>query len=126
MLLREMKIPGPDHPIAIAPTEGRVIVRFAGKVIADSSNALTLKEASYPGVQYIPRGDVDPSILKKSPTTSWCPYKGEASYYSLSADGSTSNDAIWSYEQPHDAVASIRGYMAFYPNRVESIEVEPA
>jgi uncharacterized protein (DUF427 family) len=90
-------------------------------VIADTVHALFLREAKYPAVQYIPRNDVDLSALVRSETTSYCPYKGEASYFSIPSGGGRSVDAVWSYEAPHDAVAEIKDYLAFYPDRVEGI-----
>ncbi len=112
-------IPSPTHPITITPNPDRVIVTVNGQVIADTTAALTLQEASYPPVQYIPRQDTDMAALARSTTTSYCPYKGEASYYSIPAGGARSVDAIWTYETPHEAVAEIAGYLAVYPNRVD-------
>ena len=116
-----VKIPGPDHPITIEPASKRVVVRSGDKVIADTVHALFLREAKYPAVQYIPRNDVDLSALVRSETTSYCPYKGEASYFSIPSGGGRSVDAVWSYEAPHDAVAEIKDYLAFYPDRVEGV-----
>ncbi len=116
-------IPGPDHPITVPPTAGRVIVTLGGRVVADSTRALTLKEASYPAVQYIPREDADAGLLQRSDHASYCPYKGEASYFSLPSGGERSVNAIWTYEQPHDAVAAIRDHLAFYPDRIDAIEI---
>jgi uncharacterized protein (DUF427 family) len=118
-----VKIPGPDHPISITPTQGNVTVILEGQVIARSSNALTLQEASYPPVQYIPRKDVDLTQVTATDHTSYCPYKGQASYYSIAAGGQRSVNAIWSYEEPHDAMAAIKDYMAFYPDRVDAIDI---
>jgi uncharacterized protein (DUF427 family) len=95
-------------------------------VIADSRNALSLKEASYPAVLYIPRADVDMSLLTSTDHSTYCPYKGDCSYYSIPAGGERSKNAIWTYENPYDAVAEIKDHMAFYPDRVDSIEVAPA
>ncbi len=122
MSAQPMKIPGPDHPIAIAPNPKHVVVMWNGRVIADSRKALTLNEASYPPVAYIPRDDVDMALLTRTLHKSFCPYKGEASYYSVAFDGKRSENAIWSYEDPSDAVGEIKGYVAFYPDRVDSIE----
>ncbi|MFK0329938.1 DUF427 domain-containing protein [Rhizobium sp. NPDC090275] len=122
MSAQPMKIPGPDHPITIEPNPKRVMVRWNDRVIADSRKALTLKEASYPAVFYIPRSDVDMTLLAHSMHKSFCPYKGEASYYSIASDGERSENAVWSYEDPSDAVSEIKGYVAFYPDRVGSIE----
>ena len=122
MTERNIKIPGPDHPIAIKANPGRVIVTLGGRVIADTSEALTLREASYPPVQYIPRKDVDMAGLRRSGTTTHCPYKGEAAYFSIPAGGERSVDAIWTYEAPYDAVAEIKDHLAFYPDRIDAIE----
>lgn len=91
---RAIKVPSPDHPITVSRTLGRVAVTLGGKVIADTVEALTLQEASYPAVQYIPRKDVDMSALTRSETNTYCPYKGEASYFSILAGGARSIDAI--------------------------------
>ncbi len=123
---RQTKIPGPDHPITITPTPGHVVVKLAGRIVADTHRALTLKEAAYPPVQYIPLADVDPALLASSDHTTWCPYKGEASYYSLPVGGDRSVNAIWSYLAPHAAVAEIKDHVAFYPDRIDTIEVLPA
>ncbi len=123
---RQTNIPGPDHPIIITPTDGQVVVTLNGRMVADTRRALTLKESTYPAVQYIPLADVDPELLAASDHTTWCPYKGEASYYSLPIGGARSVNAIWSYRQPHDAVAAIKDHVAFYPDRIDAIEVQPA
>jgi uncharacterized protein (DUF427 family) len=119
-----MKIPGPDHPITVAPAAGRVTVTFAGKVIADSRNALTLKEANYAPVQYIPREDVKMEFLTPSEHESYCPYKGEASYYSLECAERSEENAVWCYREPYKAVEAVAGHLAFYPNKVDKIEVQ--
>jgi uncharacterized protein (DUF427 family) len=126
MSARVIKIPGPDHPITIAPNASRVIVTLGGKVIADTTRALTLREASYPAVHYIPRADVDMAVLSRSDTHSYCPYKGEASYFGIPAGGTRSVDAIWTYEEPYDSVSAIRDHLAFYPDRVDAIEERAA
>jgi uncharacterized protein (DUF427 family) len=119
---RPIRIPGPDHPISIAPNPKRVVVRVAGRVVADTRNALVLREASYPGVQYIPRRDADMTLLARTTHATYCPYKGECAYYSIPAGGARAANAVWSYEAPYDAVAAIRDHLAFYPDRVDSIE----
>jgi uncharacterized protein (DUF427 family) len=121
MTNREHKIPGPDHPITIERNSKKVVVRVAGTVIADTKNALTLREANYPPVQYIPRSDVQMSMLQRTDHATYCPYKGECSYYSIPAGGERTVNAVWTYEKPYDAVAEIAEYVAFYPNRVDSI-----
>ena len=113
--------PGPDHPITVTPNPGRVVVKVAGQVVADTTRALTLQEASYPAVQYIPRADVDMALLQRTDHASYCPYKGDASYFSIPAGGARSVNAVWSYEHPYPAVADIKDHVAFYPDRVDSI-----
>jgi uncharacterized protein (DUF427 family) len=115
--------PGPSHPITISAAPGPVRIRFNGEVIAESNNALALHEANYRPVFYIPRADVRPELLHKTGHASHCPYKGDASYYTIEADGRRSENAIWSYEAPFPAVAAIAGHLAFYPDRVDSIEL---
>ena len=123
--MKTMKIPGADHPITIEPSESRVRVSVAGRVVADTRAALTLRESDYPAVQYIPRGDVDMSLLERTDEESHCPYKGDASYFSVPIGGKRSVNAIWTYEHPYDAVAQIKDYVAFYPDRVDAIEELP-
>ncbi len=113
--------PGPDHPITVTPNRDRIVVTVAGKVVADTTRALTLKEASYPAVQYIPRADVDMALLQRTDHASYCPYKGDASYFSIPAGGDRSVNAVWTYEHPYPAVAEIKEHVAFYPDRVDSI-----
>lgn len=122
---RPVKIPGPDHPITVEPNPSRVVVKLNGKTIADTRDALTLREADYPPVQYIPRKDVDMSLLERTDHSTHCPYKGEASYYSIPLGGDRSKNAIWTYETPHPAMRAIKGHVAFYPDRVDSIEERP-
>jgi uncharacterized protein (DUF427 family) len=119
-----MKTPSPDHPITIAPNPRRVRVRFGGRVVADTARALTLKEANYPPVQYIPREDADMSAFTRTAHHTHCPYKGEASYFTLSTDDRTAENAVWSYEQPLPAVKEIADHLGFYANRVDAIEEE--
>ncbi len=119
---KPIKIPGPDHPISIERNFSRVIVSVAGRVIADTREALTLSEAHYPAVDYIPRKDVDMTLLARTDRTTYCPYKGDAAYFSIPAGGERSIDAVWTYEAPYPAVEAIRGHLAFYPDRVEITE----
>lgn len=112
-----MKIPGPDHPIHIALNARKVRVLVADVVIAESKKALALREASYPEVQYIPRADADMTKLTKTSRASHCPYKGDATYYSITAGGRTLENAVWSYETPFPAVQEIAGHLAFYPDK---------
>jgi uncharacterized protein (DUF427 family) len=118
---KQIRLPGPDHPISIERNPARVVVSAVGRVVADTRNALTLREADYPPVQYIPREDVDLSLLKRTDYATYCPYKGECSYYSVPAGGKKSVNAVWTYENPYPAVAQIKGHVAFYPDRVDEI-----
>lgn len=111
--------PGPDHPITVTPNPERITVKVGGAPLADTRRALTLKEASYPAVQYIPREDVDMTLLQRSDHATYCPYKGDCSYFSLPALGERGVNAVWTYEHPYAAVAGIKGHLAFYPDRVE-------
>jgi uncharacterized protein (DUF427 family) len=126
MTEQTIKIPGPGHPITIERNENRVIVTLNGRVIADTRAALTLREARYPPVHYIPREHVDMTALARSATKSYCPYKGEAAYFSIPSGGERSIDAIWTYEAPYDAVAEIKNHLAFYPGRINAIEERTA
>jgi uncharacterized protein (DUF427 family) len=119
---KPVRIPSADHPITVTPTKGRVVVKAAGRTIVDTRKALTLQEANYPAVQYVPRADADMAQLTRTAHTTYCPYKGDASYYSLAG----AENAVWSYESPHPAMAEIKDYLAFYPNRVDSIEIGEA
>jgi uncharacterized protein (DUF427 family) len=117
-----VKIPGPDHPITVGKNPDRVVVKVGDQVIADTRDALSLQEASYPAVQYIPRKDVDLTLLERTDHQTYCPYKGDASYYSVLPAGEVGVNAVWTYEEPYDAVADISEYIAFYPTKV-SIEI---
>lgn len=119
---KDIKVPGPDHPITVEPNPHRVVVTLGGQVIADTRSALTLREANYPAVLYLPREDVDMSSLSPTDHATYCPYKGECSYFSIPAGGERSVNAVWSYEAPYESVAVIAGHVAFYPDRVDSIE----
>jgi uncharacterized protein (DUF427 family) len=111
--------PGPDHPIAIDPKPGHVTVRRGSAVIAESDRALELREANYPPVLYIPLPDVDQHRLGPNDDHTYCPYKGEASYYDiLPGDGDTLPGAVWYYPDPYSAVDAIRGHVAFYADHV--------
>ena len=120
---KAVKIPGPDHPITIEPNPARVTVTLAGRVIADTTEALILREAAYPAVQYIPRADAKMDVLKRTERVTHCPYKGDASYYSILANGKTLDNAIWTYETPYPAMTEISGHLAFYPDKVKIEEV---
>jgi uncharacterized protein (DUF427 family) len=122
---KAMKVPGPDHPITIVPNPAHVVVSVAGRIVADTRAALTLREAAYPPVQYIPRGDVDMSLLARTGHATYCPYKGDCAYYSIPLGGERAVNAVWSYEAPYAAAAAIKDHVAFYPNRVDTIEERP-
>ena len=116
-------VPGPDHPITITPNAGHIVVKVGDKVVADSRNALTLQESTYPAVPYIPLADVDQSLLRPTETTTYCPYKGDASYYTVDLPDNELTDAVWTYREPYPAVAEIAGHVAFYADKVEITEV---
>ena len=118
-----MKLPGPDHPITITPNPRRIRVSVGDVVIAETTHALSLKEARYPAVQYLPREDANMALLERTGRTTHCPYKGDASYFSVKADGKTLDNAIWTYETPFPAMTEISGRLAFYPDKVKIEEV---
>ena len=122
---KTIKIPGPDHPITIERNLKRVVVSIGGTVLADSRDALTLREAGYPPVQYIPRKGVDMTLLERSAHATYCPYKGDCAHFSIPSGGERAINAVWTYEAPYDAVAAIRNHLAFYPKRVDAIEERP-
>jgi uncharacterized protein (DUF427 family) len=126
MAERQVRVPGPDHPITIERNTTRVVVSVAGQVVADTRKALLLREAAYPPVMYIPREDVQMSLLQRTDHSTYCPYKGSASYYSIPVGGDRATNAVWSYEAPYEAVREIGSYLAFYPDRVEAIVEQPA
>jgi uncharacterized protein (DUF427 family) len=122
---RPIKVPGPDHPITIERNPHRVVVSIGGTVLADSVDALILREAGYPPVQYIPRKDVDMNLLQRSTHATYCPYKGDCAYFSIPSGGQRAINAVWTYETPYDAVRAIGNHLAFYPDRVDAIEERP-
>lgn len=122
---KPIKIPGPDHPITIERNRNRVVVTVAGRIVADTGDALTLREAKYPPVLYIPRKDVDMTLLRRTDNATYCPYKGDCSYFSIPLGGERATNAVWTYEDPFAAVSSIRDHLAFYPDRVDAIEQRP-
>jgi uncharacterized protein (DUF427 family) len=125
-MAKEIKVPGPDHPITVEPTPGRVVVRLGDVVVADSTSALSLRESTYPVAQYIPLEDVDQSLITRTDSSTYCPYKGDASYYTLTGPDGDLTDVIWTYEKPYPSVEQIAGYVSFYPNRVDISVGEPA
>ena len=122
--MAEMKLPGPDHPITVAFNPKRVEIVYNGHTLADSRRALALRESTYPVVQYIPREDVDMAYMTRTEHHTHCPYKGEASYYTILMDGQFAENAVWSYEDPYPAMAEIKDHLAFYPNKVEIRELD--
>ena len=116
---KPIKVPGPDHPITIEPTPARVRVLWRGQILADTRNVLTLREERYQDVNYLPREEVDMARLTRSAHQTYCPFKGDCSYFNLPGEDESSSDAVWSYEAPFDAVAAIKDRLAFYPDRVE-------
>ncbi|MGC4940993.1 DUF427 domain-containing protein [Kribbella sp. DT2] len=116
---KPVKIPGPDHPITVEKNPDRVLVKVGGQVLADTRGALSLQESTYPAVQYVPRADVDLSLLERTDHETYCPYKGDAAYYSIPSLGEAGANTVWTYEQPYDAVADIKDHLAFYTDRVE-------
>jgi uncharacterized protein (DUF427 family) len=118
--------PTAEHPITVEPTKGRVTARIGDKIVADSRSALTLQESTYPAVLYIPLADVDQSVLSRTSTVTYCPYKGEANYYTVrTPGGEVLDDVIWTYDNPYPAVAEIAGHVAFYADRAEVTVDEP-
>lgn len=119
MTEKQVLVPGPDHPITVTPSDTTVTVRFGDRVIARTDRALVLQEASYPAVHYLPLEDVDADVLRPSAHQTYCPFKGDASYYSLDDGDAVVENAVWSYVAPYDAVAEIAQHVAFYPQHVE-------
>ena len=122
---KTIKTPGPDHPITIERNRNRVVVKVADRVVADTRDALTLREAGYAPVFYIPRKDVDMALLQRTEQPTYCPYKGDCAYFSIPLGGERSTNAVWTYEAPYAAVASINSHLVFYPDRVDAIEERP-
>jgi uncharacterized protein (DUF427 family) len=120
---KEIKIPGHDHPITISPADGKVRVTVAGRIVAESTQALRLEEKGHLPVYYLPLNDADISLLVGTTHYTYCPYKGDCTYYSIPIGGAKSEYAVWTYEKPYEAVADIKEYLAFYPTRVDAIEV---
>ena len=118
---KPVKLPGPDHPITITPHPAHVVVTAGGKVVADTRDALALREAKYGAVLYIPRDDVDLALLERTDHATYCPYKGDAAYYSVPGGA----NAVWTYEAPYEAVSPIKDHLAFYADRVDAIEEKP-
>jgi uncharacterized protein (DUF427 family) len=119
---KEIKIPGPDHPITISPAKGKVRVTVAGRIVAESERALRLEEKGYPPVYYLLRDDADMSLLVRTKHYTYCPYKGDCTYYSIPIGGTKSEYAVWTYEKPYKAVARIQDYLAFYASRVDAVD----
>lgn len=122
---RTAKAPGPDHPITIVPNSNRVVVTLNGRVVAETTRALTLREANLRPVHYVPRDDADMRLLERTTRSTYCPYKGDCTYYTVTAGDRRAENAVWSYEAPYEAVAAIKGHLAFYADRVDAIEERP-
>ena len=122
---KSIKIPGPDHPITIERNPARIVVSVAGRIVADTREALMVREAAYPPVQYSPRKDVDMALLQRTDHSTYCPYKGDCAYFSIPLGDERSTNAVWTYEAPYAAVMSIKDHLAFYPDRVDAIEERP-
>jgi uncharacterized protein (DUF427 family) len=120
---KEIRIPGTDHPITISPAEGKVRVTAGGRTVAESTRAVRLEEKGYPPAYYLPRNDADMSLLVRTEHYTYCPYKGDCAYYSIPIGGAKSENAVWTYEKPYEAVADIKEYLAFYVLGVDAIEV---
>lgn len=121
-----MKTPGPDHPITIEPARNRWRARFAGHVIADSNDTLILREKDYPPVVYFPRAGVSMEFMSRTDRSTYCPYKGDAAYYTVLMDGQFAQNAAWTYELPYPAMEAIGERLAFYTNKIEVYEVPDA
>lgn len=120
MSSRPVLQPTSQHPITVEPTGRHVAVRINGELVAETDNALTLQESTYAAVQYVPISDVNRQLLRPTDTETYCPYKGDAGYYSVvTSAGDTVEDAVWYYEQPYEAVAAIAEHVAFYPDKAE-------
>ncbi|GII34399.1 DUF427 domain-containing protein [Planotetraspora mira] len=126
MTSKDVRVPGPDHPITVEPSTDEIVVSVGGRVVASTRGALILREASYPPVHYIPVEDVDFELLERTGHTTYCPYKGECGYYSIPSGGEKAVNAVWRYEDPYPAVAAIKDHVAFYPDRVDEITVRAA
>ena len=117
-----MSVPGQAHAITIERNPHRVTVTFHGTVIADTRRALVLKEGRLPPVTYVPREDVQMSYLQRTDHSTHCPFKGNASYFSVRVDGKTADNAVWTYEAPLDAVARIKDCLSFYGEKLDVVE----
>lgn len=122
MSKKPLKVPDADHPITIERTARRTTAHAGQVTIADSAAALVLREAGHPPVHYFPRTDVDQSLLERTDHATYCPYKGECSYFSIRIGDEVLANAVWTYERPYDAVRQIKEYLAFYPDRVSISE----
>ena len=121
-MAKPVKLPGPEHPITITPHAARVVVRAGGRIIADTRSALALQESTYPVVFYVPRDDVDLDQLERTDHATYCPFKGDAAYYSIPGAGERGTNAVWTYEEPYESVSLIKDHLAFYRDRVDAID----
>lgn len=120
------RTPAVNPQITIAPNPHRVIVRLGGAIIADSTRALVMRAPDTPDVQYIPREDVDMASLIRTSHATYCPYKGDAAYWSIRSGPRIVENAVWSYESPYERMVAIKDHLAFYSDRVDAIEELPA
>ena len=120
-----MSAPGHAHAITIEKNPNRITVTFNGTVLADTQSALVLKEGPLPPANYIPREDVQMSYLQRTDHSTHCPFKGDASYFSVSVNGKTEENAVWTYEAPIDSVAQIKDFVVFYPEKMDAIKELP-
>ena len=124
-MTKQIKLPDANHPISIDADTTRVAARVGDTVIADTTAALTLREADYPPLHYIPLDDVVPGALRPSTSETYCPYKGDAAYYDVVLPGGRElADAVWTYPAPYPAVDAIAGHVAFYADRVQVLAEE--
>lgn len=107
------------HTVTISPADARVEVRLGGVVLASSDKALRLEETGLPARYYVPKSDVRMELLEATSFHTTCPFKGEASYWSATVDGTRHDGIVWGYETPIEAAAGIAGHLCFYPDRTE-------
>ena len=112
-----------NHKVELTKSEKHVRVIFNGEVVADSRRAIIVDESGYRPVYYFPREDARMNYMQRSDQHTYCPFKGEASYYTIAVEERKEENAVWTYEEPYDEVVELKSYLAFYANRVDRIEV---
>jgi uncharacterized protein (DUF427 family) len=115
----------PDHQVREQPVGIWMKVEVDGEVVADSIDVIRVVEDKNPVRYYFPRADVSMSLLDRSATTTECPFKGKANYYTLKLRGKTFPDAVWTYEDPYDEHRRLQGRLAFFEEKVPGIRIEP-